>query len=217
MGPGAMTDCVGRGNGRHLAAYDKDALAVVFANARKEFVTHGYAGTKLDEVACRSGVSVRSVNRLFPTKVDLLRGVIADRLDHFLEEMANAINERDLVTSLARILVRCADLLLDHEAVALNRIVIAESKAFPEIADAYYEEGMQRVPIALAAWLAWHSDRGALRVDDPNATASMLVGMMTSELQRKAILGRPPNITAAQMQKRARACAVMFLDGCAVQ
>lgn len=212
-----MTNCVGRRNGRHLAADDKDALAIVFANARKEFVARGYAGTNLDEVACRSGVSIRSVNRLFPTKVDLLRGVIANRLDRFLEEMADAINERDLVTSLTHILAQCAALLLEREAVALNRVVIAEGKAFPEIADAYYEEGVQRVPIALAAWLTWHCDRGALRVDDPNATASMLVGMMTSELQRKAILGRPPVLTTAQLQARARACAVMFLDGCAVQ
>jgi AcrR family transcriptional regulator len=217
MGQNAMTDRIGRGNGRHLAAGDKDALAIVFAAARNQFVAHGYAGTNLGEVARRSGVSVKSVNRLFPTKVDLLRAVIAERLDHFLEGMANAINEQDLTTSLAHILAQCADLLLDHNAVALNRIAITEGNAFPEIADAYYEEGVQRVPVALTAWLAWHCDRGTLQVDDPSATASMLVGMMTSELHRKAILGRPQNITAAQIQHRARACAVMFLDGCAVR
>lgn len=212
-----MTDRVGRGNGRHLAAGDKDALAIVFAAARNQFVAHGYAGTNLDEVARRSGVSIKSVNRLFPTKVDLLRAVIAERLDHFLEEMANATNEKDLATSLTRILVRCADLVLDRDVVALNRIVIAEGKVFPEIADAYYEEGVQRVPVTLAAWLAWHCNRGALRIDDPNAAANMLVGMMTSELQRKVALGQLTTVSALEMQERAQACAVMFLDGCAVR
>lgn len=217
MGPNAMTDRVGRGSRRHLAADDKDTLAIVFANAQKQFIAHGYAGANLDEVARRSGVSTSSVNRLFPTKIDLLRSAIAARFDDFLEDMANAINEQDLVTALTHILVRCADLLLDREVVALHRIVIAESKTFPEIADALYEEGMQRVPIALAAWLAWHGDRARLRIDNPNAAANMLVGMMISELQREALLGRPPTITAAQMQQRARACAIMFLDGCAVR
>jgi hypothetical protein len=88
---------------------------------------------------------------------------------------------------------------------------------FPEIADALYSEGMERMPVALAAWLSAQKDRGAIDVDDPRTVAKMLVGMMTSDLHRDAMMGRRLPALEEEVRIRARRCASLFLNGCATR
>ena len=98
----------------------------------------------------------------------------------------------------------------------MHRLVIAESDRFPELAQAFYKNGIQRVPVALAAWLDTQRKRGMLRLEDPKAAAGMLLGMMISEPQRAAILRQGKPLSPNAVRERARACAQLFLRGCAL-
>jgi AcrR family transcriptional regulator len=187
------------------------------AAAKAEFLANGYGATNFKDVARRAGIPLRTATRLMPTKLDLLRGMIQETMDEFLSRMASAVNGRDLRASLEAILTDCACLILNQNALGLNRIVIAEAGLFPEIAEAFYSEATERMPVALAAWLSLQKDRRAIEVDDPLTVAKMLVGMVTSDLHRDAMLGRRLPALEEEVRIRARRCALLFLNGCATK
>jgi len=55
--------------------------------ARQEFQANGYAATCMNDVAQRAGVSTKTMYRLIPTKADLFKSVVSDRIGRFMLEI----------------------------------------------------------------------------------------------------------------------------------
>ena len=108
----------------------------------------------------------------------------------------------------------CADLSLDEEVVALQRMVLQEAGKSSDIAGTFYRNGIQRTLAALADWLRVQQRRGLIELDDVDEAAGMLLGMVAAAPQRAAIYGGVPLPSRAQIEARARACAALFLRGC---
>lgn len=213
MGPRNKT--VKRGRGRPQARPDEVTRHLIHEAARREFVESGYAATCMEDVAARAGVSTKTLYRLIPTKAALFEGMVTARLDEFFAGIAaDVVDSPDLAAALETMLIDCAGLTLDKEVLGVHRLVIAESDRFPELAQAFYKNGIQRVPVALAEWLDTQRRRGMLRLEDPKAAAGMLLGMMISEPQRAAILRQGKPLSAAAVRERAHTCAQLFLRGC---
>jgi AcrR family transcriptional regulator len=206
---------VKRGRGRPQARPDEVTLHLIHEAARREFLESGYAATCMEAVAARAGVSTKTLYRLVPNKAVLFEGMVTDRLDEFFAGItAETVDGPDLATALETMLINCAGLTLDKEVVGVHRLVIAESERFPELAQAFYRNGIQRVPVTLAQWLEAQRKRGLIRLEDPKAAAGMLLGMMISEPQRAAILRQGKPLSPNAVRERARTCAQIFLRGC---
>jgi AcrR family transcriptional regulator len=206
---------VKRSRGRPQLRPDAETRHLIYEAARSELLARGYAGTSMEALACRAGVSTKTLYRLIPTKAELFQGMVTDRLDQFFSSIvADVVDEPDLTKALTIMLIDCATFTLGEEVIGLNRLVIAECDRFPEIAEAFYQNGIQRVPVAIATWLATQCRRGLIALDDPKAAAGMVLGMMISEPQRAAVLRQRKPMTAKEIGKRARICAELFLNGC---
>jgi AcrR family transcriptional regulator len=215
MGVVLNEETVRRGRGRPPVRSDEETLKLIVQTAALAFQTEGYAGAGIADVAQRAGVSTKTLYRLVPTKADLFKMVIADRIGRFM----SAIHEpdgatSDLVTGLKRILIAYANLILDPEVVAVYKLVFAESGRFPEIAEAFYQGAVQRTRSAMAGWLDRQRERGLIAIEDPDAVAGMLRGMMVMEPQRAAMLGQGPAPDPVAIAARANLCAALFLGGC---
>ena len=97
----------------------------------------------------------------------------------------------------------------------MNRLIIRECDQFPEIAAAFYEAAIQRTTDAMAGWLRRQCERGLIKLEDPQAVAGMLRGMMIMEPQRAVMLGRRIAPDHDEIVARAKQCARLFLKGCA--
>jgi hypothetical protein len=95
----------------------------------------------------------------------------------------------------------------------MQRVVLAESDKFPEIARTYYIKAMRRTTATLAKWLEAEKERGLIAVDDANLAAGMLLGMMAFEPQRAVIFGQKPLPKRHELERRAQVCATLFLNG----
>ena len=208
---------VKRGRGRPQARPDEVTRRLIHEAARQQFLESGYAVTCMEAVAARAGVSTKTLYRLIPTKAALFEEMVTARLDEFFAGIvADVVDSRDLASALETMLIDCAGFTLDKEVLGVHRLVIAESDRFPELAQAFYKNGIQRVPVALAEWLDTQRKRGTLRLEDPKAAAGMLLGMMISEPQRAAILRQGAPLSAKAIRERAHTCAELFLGGCAM-
>jgi AcrR family transcriptional regulator len=204
-----------RPRGRPPARSDEETTRIVLEAARHTFAVEGYAATSIEELARRAGISTKTLYRLFPGKAALFEAMCAERLERLLSDVnLQADNQADIETSLAAVLVACADLALDPEVVALQRMVLQQSATFPDLAANFYRDGIARTAAALAGWLRDQVKKKRIALDNVDEAAGMMIGMMVSAPQRAAIYASLTLPSRKEIVKRARVCAAILLDGC---
>src|SRR5258706_1096268 len=204
-----------RCRGRPQLRRDDETRQVIYKAARDEFAAGGYAATSIEAVAPRAGVSTKTLYRLIPNKAALLKSMVSDRL--VSEVNLRAADHADIQEALGEALMAFADLALDAEVIALQRMVLQEPGKCSEIAGMYYVNGIERSAGALADWLRVQQRRGLIALDDVDEAAGMLLGMVAAAPRRAAIFGGLPLPSRSQIEARARTCAALFLRGCQIK
>jgi AcrR family transcriptional regulator len=207
-----------RCRGRPQLRSDEETRQIIYEAARHEFAANGFAATSTETLARRAGVSTKTLYRLIPNNEALFEAMVSDRLDRFLQAVnLRATEHDDIEEALNAALMACADLSLDPEVVAMQRIVLQETGKFAGLAETFYRNGISRTSAALAKWLRVQVKRGLIELDDADEAAGMLIGMVASAPQRAAIYGGVPLPTRRQIEKRVQICAALFLRGCSVK
>src|ERR1700682_5499231 len=82
--PGTAKAAPRRGRGRPQLRSDEDTRDIIFDAARQEFAASGFAGSHMESVAVRSGISTKTLYRLIPNKAALFEAMITDRQDRLV-------------------------------------------------------------------------------------------------------------------------------------
>ena len=139
--------------------------------------------------------------------------MVTDRLDRALANIdLQAIDHAEIEQALHAVLMACADLTLDEEVIALQRMVLQETGNSSDIAGMFYRNGIQRIAAALADWLRAQQKRGLIELDDVDEAAGMLLGMLASAPRRAAMFGRVP-LPSRRRSKRGCAAARRYSCG----
>lgn len=204
-----------RDRGRPQLRPDDETRQIIYEAARHEFAENGFAATSTETVARRAGVSTKTLYRLVPNKAALYEGMVSDRLDRFLSDFSLHVAEDvDIEAGLNAALMACAELTLDPEVVALQRIILQEAGQFPDLAATFYRNGIARTATALSKWLRVQVKRGLIDIDDTEEAAGILIGMLAGAPQRAAIFGGIPLPSRTHIKARVRKCVTLFLHGC---
>ena len=204
-----------RYRGRPQLRPDDETRQIIYEAARHEFAANGYAATSTETVARRAGVSTKTLYRLVPNKSALFEAMVSDRLEQIPVRLQPAgADDADIEDGLNAALMACADLALDPEVVALQRIILQETSQFPDLAATFYNNGIVRTAAALSSWLRPQVKRGLIELDNVEEAAGMLIGMVASAPQRAAIFGGMKLPSRARIKARVRSCAALFLRGC---
>lgn len=190
--------------------------AEIVTAARKVFTTHGYLGTSMDAVAAEAGASKRTVYQYFADKEELFAAVVlatVDRGYEFFRPHILALAETDdLETALRQHARTTLAGIMNPEVLQMRRLVMAEADRFPEIGREYFERSWARTTGLLAETLVRLTDRGLLRIDDPERAAYLFTWMVVSiPLQRTAFMGNAATYTKAELDAYADEGARVFL------
>ena len=203
-----------RGRGQPRLRSDDETRTIIFDAARHEFAVSGFAATNMDSVARRAGISTKTLYRLIPNKAALFEAMVTKRLDEFVSTIRlRACEGRDVESALQEALLACAELVLNGDVIALQRMVLAESDKFPEMAQTFYVKAMRRTVATLADWLRAETERGLIAIANPEIAAGMLLGMLAFEPQRAVMFGQKPLPTRQELLQRVEVCASLFLNG----
>jgi AcrR family transcriptional regulator len=106
------------------------------------FVRKGFAATRTEEVAAHAGVSKGTLYLYYPSKKELLKAVIRERLSSAIAAGADEVarHEGSAAALLAGSMVRWWQSIVDSPASGVFKLVITEVRNFPEIADFYDRE-----------------------------------------------------------------------------
>ena len=204
-----------RQRGRPQVRSDEATRHLIAEAARGVFIACGYSAANMDQVAKTAAVSKKTLYRLFPTKAELFRASIADRIDSFILGLdEDRVARLPAEGALVRILTEYGRLTLAADTTALQKLVLAESDRFPELAADFYRGAVIATQRVFVRRLEQLCREGAIEIDDLDETAGMLRGMMIFEPSRGAIYGQKALPSMAEIENRATRCARLFLDGC---
>jgi len=206
---------VSRRGGRPSKA-DAEQLGHRIVDAATDlFFTLGYGATTIEAVARRAGVSKRTFYHRFANKSALLSAVVHRTIDRMRPPadvpLLDGADLPAILRGLAGLILRAA---LSPPAIALNRLIVAESSRFPDLASVVTNQGAIEEAVRLIAGVLEREARaGNLSVDDPTFAAQQFLYMVITVPQRRAMgLGVP--MTPVEIDAWPRDVVNLFLNGC---
>jgi AcrR family transcriptional regulator len=142
------------------------------------FAEKGFAAAKLDEIAARAGISKGALYLYFETKEDIFRAVVREAVVPNIGMVEEALSQTIIpFPDLLRLLfTRLADMVETSRLGAVAKLVIGESRNFPELARVWHDEVVSRALGALTKALAGAQARGEVRIGDPRLQAFSIMG-----------------------------------------
>lgn len=161
------------------------------------FAQHGYAQTRLDDVAAQAGVSKGTVYLYFASKQDLFEAVVHAQAEPWLSAIAQREPSRDQPTdqALREFLHWGWEQFLASKLYLIARVVLAESNNFPSLAKAYLQEVMGPIHQHLQTLLERGVQRGEVSGEvSRERVKALLAPLSWFSLWRHALIshGEPP-------------------------
>ena len=143
----------------------EDRPAEITQAALTAFAEKGYAGTRVDDVAKRAGVSKGLLYLYFKTKEDLFKAVIRSFLSPRIDALISNIEETELSAEefLRGPFLEFARGLPRSPAKILIRLMIAEGPKHPDLIAWYWDNVVSRALDALRTLIKRGVDNGEIR------------------------------------------------------
>jgi TetR/AcrR family transcriptional repressor of mexJK operon len=181
------------GAGRGARAGESSKRAAILAAASRVFVEQGYGAASMDAIARVAGVSKQTIYSHFGGKEALFEAIIRDKCGHLLQPLfVPEVRGADPVRLLTEIAERFLALVLASGNIEFFRVIVAECRRFPELADAFYRAGPSRAAEDLAEYLKEMDRKGTLAVPDPLRSARLFFSLFRGDLWMRKLLGIDP-------------------------
>ena len=154
------------------------------------FGEKGFAATRTDDVAERAGVSKGTLYLYYPSKEELLKAVISQRLSVEIAAVAAYVDayEGPTTTLLTEVLPSWWQAVFDSPTSAIFKIVITEVRNFPELGEFYSREFAEPGKQLVARMLERGMANGEFRkVDVPSAVLSLIMPLIMLCLHKHSL------------------------------
>jgi len=170
--------------------------------ALEVFAEKGFAAAKLDNVARRAGISKPTLYLYFETKEEIFRAVARAAVASLLEALESQPEGPDApFAQLApKLLSRAAGMMMGGRVPAIARMVVGESRNFPDLARIWHDDVVTSVIGMVTGIIARAQGRGEVAPGDPRLHAFSLMGPMVMAMLFGEVFGgvgaNPPDLRA---------------------
>jgi TetR/AcrR family transcriptional regulator, mexJK operon transcriptional repressor len=182
--------------------------------ATELFLTEGYGSTSIEAVAARARISKRTFYHRFDDKAALFAAVVHRIIEHLRPPPEVPLLEgatlQEILRRLAGLILRAA---LSAQAIALHRLITAESVRFPNLVRAVYDEGAQEATVLIGDLLARELRDPRLTLELRSFAAAQFLHMVVALPQRR-IMGLGAPMTPSELEAWADDTVNLFLNGC---
>lgn len=188
----------------------------IMTAAHRLFLRAGYGATTMDAIAEEAGVSKRTVYSHFGSKEALFGDVISYLCTTlgFAGDAAGAGHSpRDYLAAAGLGFLRA---LLQPNALATLRVIVAETQQFPELGALFMSQTSHSARCSIRDYLAEQHRRGVLNVADAELTAMQFIGMIKGPFFLPALVGAMPCPDDGVLEAAVDTAVDIFLSGVAV-
>lgn len=182
--------------------------ASILRAARPILLRDGLGGTTLDRVAAEGGIAKMTLYRHFPSKDALFAGLVTAMCEYMREGLENAPSaesDQPAANRLADELRAFTSALIEADALALYRLIVADGWRFPDLAQVFDQSGMRIIRRRIAGLL----ETGGVPANKSRQAAAEVVAVALGDAYQRAVLGIAEEGDGAAFQQQIDA-AVRF-------
>ena len=144
------------------------------------FSERGFAGAKMEEIAERAGLSKAALYLYFPSKEEVFRAVVRQAVAPNIEGLRETVLAAQVPfpSLVGMLLARLAHLATILPIGSVAKMVIGESRNFPELAKVWHDDVVQKGVGLLSSLIQQRQAAGELREGDPRIHAFSIMGPM---------------------------------------
>ncbi len=162
--------------------------AEILRAARPILLRDGLGGTTLDRVVTEGKISKMTLYRHFPSKEALFEGLITAMCEYMREGLENAPSanvDKSAANRLADELQAFTSALIETDALALYRLIVADGWRFPDLSRVFDQSGMRIIRRRIAQLL----ESGGVPANKSGRVAAEVVALALGDGYQRAILG----------------------------
>lgn len=184
----------------------------ILAAARRTFLAGGFGAVSMDAIAREAGASKATLYAYFSSKEELFGAVVAREGERYFRGFsAHELDPHEVDASLTEIARRFLELVLSSDAIAVNRITIAEAVRFPQLGAVFWRAGPERTRTQIEAFLRRANDAGTLSVADPRLAAEQLIALLRGDFHLRQLLRLDAPMEPGELDAAARGAVATFL------
>jgi AcrR family transcriptional regulator len=184
----------------------------VLNGARQVFMSDGFEGASVDEIARVASVSKATLYSYFPDKRLLFMEVAKTECQR---QARDALDNIDMAASPREVLTQTGLHFLRFITSGFGRrifrICVAESDRFPELGQQFYNSGPAVFRAEMAAYFRQAEARGELRMDDHVMAADQFGELCKADVWPRLIFGVTDNVTEAEITRVVENAVETFL------
>jgi AcrR family transcriptional regulator len=182
--------------------------------ARDVFLEAGYEAANMAEIVKRAGGSLSTLYSQFGGKKGLFEAMIDARVTELTAQMhIELAAHAPLKEGLRRIGETFLLKQTQPESLDVFRLMVAQAKKFPEMAEAWSKRAPEAVRKALADYLTDRAKAGEIKITNPDLAASVFFDLVRSRIQFRALLMPSYQPTEAEIRDTVDRAVKVFLGG----
>lgn len=200
-----------------LSRSEQKRQAIVEA-ARATFMDKGFDGASMDMIAETANVSKRTVYNHYSSKESLFGDVMLGMCQAKKEMMILEFSPSD---DIAQVLKEFGSNfvggIFDPDGMALMRILVSHLDRFPELGQAFFDNGPQEVIDGVADYFTIQTKAGLMRIDKPQEAAGSFLTSLHGELFLKMLVTTASLPEQSQIDSFVSDAVDRFLHGALVR
>ncbi|MCB1332576.1 MAG: TetR/AcrR family transcriptional regulator [Roseivivax sp.] len=174
----------------------------VLDGARDVFLSDGFEGASVDDIARAAGVSKATLYSYFPDKRLLFMEVASGQCQAQAEEAVQSIDlSKPPRVVLKQAGMKLVSFLTSEMGQRIFRVCVAELDRFPELGQKFYNTGPMIVRSVMTRYLAMARDRGELKIDDLTMAADQFAELCKADLWLRVTFGIADKVTPQDMER----------------
>ncbi len=177
--------------GRPAVLSEEERRERILDAAEAVFQRTGYAASSMDSIAQESGMSKRTLYKLFKDKEAIFAELIGqfEMSDDLLKCPEDNGSADDAATWLRRLMLQLGLFVMSPRHLSATRLVISESCQSPELARAFYEKCIGRGQVFVREEVVPRCNRLLKDKVDADLLGEILFGAVFGGLQHQALMG----------------------------
>jgi len=184
----------------------------VLEGARQVFLSDGFEGASVDDIARAAGVSKATLYSYFPDKRFLFMQVAKTEC---LRQADLAIETIDMDAPIRQVLhdiaTEMVEFITSKFGKRIFRICVGESDRFPELGREFYESGPMLIRAKLIDFFEKGIARGELKIDDLELAAEQFHELAKADLFPRMVFNITDEFTQAERERVVNGAVEMFM------
>lgn len=184
----------------------------VLDGARQIFMSDGFEGASVDDIAKAAGVSKATLYSYFPDKRLLFMEVAKSEC---IRQADIAVEQIDLTQPAHAVLTEAAwqmvNFFTSDFGQRVFRLCVAESDRFPDLGREFYESGPALVRARLVEFMKCGIERGELSIEDLPLAADQFSELCKADLFPRLVFSMDSSFSEAQKKRIVEGAVATFM------